>query len=61
MPFEGVRVFSATTVDRRERLGEEITLWLRSHPELAPVATEVLQSSDARFHCLTVVVFWKRV
>ena len=56
--YDGLRVFSATTVGRRERLGEDITGWLAAHPERIPVHTLVLQSSDARFHCFTIVLFW---
>ncbi|HXI55216.1 MAG TPA: hypothetical protein VNO55_04115 [Polyangia bacterium] len=57
--YDGLRVFSATTVGRREKLGDDITAWLKAHPDQVPVNTIVLQSSDARFHCLTVVLFWR--
>lgn len=57
--FDGVKVFSATTVGRREKLGEDIIAWLRAYPERVPVDTVVRQSSDARFHCFTIVMFWR--
>ncbi|MEP6652995.1 MAG: hypothetical protein ABJA82_06525 [Myxococcales bacterium] len=58
-PYQGMTVFSATTMARRERLGEDVTAWLRSHPDRIPVDTLVRQSSDSRFHCLSILVFWR--
>lgn len=58
--YEGAQVFSATTFGRRDKLGEDVTAWIRAHPEYMPVRTCVLQSSDSRFHCLTIVLFWRR-
>lgn len=57
--YDGVTVFSATTILRRERLGDDVTAWLRAHPDRIPVDTIVLLSSDARFHCLSIVLFWR--
>lgn len=57
--YDGVKVFSATMVARRERLGEDVTDWLREHPECVPVEAVVRLSSDARFHCLSIVIFWR--
>ena len=57
--YDGVTVFSATTVQRRERLGDDITAWLRAHPDRIPTDTVVRQSSDARFHCLSILIFWR--
>lgn len=57
--YDGVTVFSATTVQRRDRVGDEITAWLRAHPERVPVNTIVRQSSDTRFHCLSILIFWR--
>jgi hypothetical protein len=57
--YDGVRVFSATTLARREKLGEDITGWLNAHPDRIPVNAVVRLSSDARFHCLSIVVFWR--
>ena len=55
--FSTVKVFSSTLARDREVMGERITQWLREHPELTPVETEVTQSSDKEFHCLTVTLF----
>jgi hypothetical protein len=57
--FDGATVFSATMHRERDQLGERITAWLSLHPELAPVDTVVALSSDDRFHCLTIVMFWR--
>jgi len=57
--YDGVKVFSATVVARRERLGEDVTDWLRGHPECVPLEAVVRLSSDARFHCLSIVIFWR--
>ncbi|HVR02680.1 MAG TPA: hypothetical protein VMT47_11150 [Polyangia bacterium] len=59
--FDGATVFSATMRRERDELGEQITAWFAVHPQLAPVDTVVAFSSDNRFHCLTIVVFWKRL
>jgi hypothetical protein len=57
--FDGAKVFSATMHRARDELGERITTWLALHPQLAPVDAVVAFSSDSRFHCLSIVVFWK--
>lgn len=57
--YDGVQVFTATTVGRRDRLGEDVSTWRAAHPTRTPVAVRVLQSSDSRFHCLTIVLFWR--
>jgi folate-dependent tRNA-U54 methylase TrmFO/GidA len=57
--FNGVKVFSATMAQDRERLGERITQWVRDHPECEIVDTIVTQSSDEAFHCLAFTVFYK--
>jgi hypothetical protein len=56
--FHGVKVFSATTANDRESLGERFTSWLRDHPAVEVVDKTVMQSSDDRFHCITIVVFY---
>lgn len=56
-PFSAVKIFSSTLARDREVLGERITEWLRAHPELTPVETEVTQSSDKEYHCFTVTLF----
>jgi hypothetical protein len=59
--FDGAAVFSTTMQRGREQLGERISRWLANHPDLVPVDTVVAHSSGREFHCLTVVVFWRRV
>lgn len=60
MPVAGythVKVFSATRYVERERLGEHLTEWLAANPQLEVVDTQVLQSSDAAYHCSSIVIF----
>ena len=57
--FTGVKVFSATVRQQREQLGEAITAWIAAHSELTIVDITVVQSSDAEFHCVTLVVFYR--
>jgi hypothetical protein len=59
--FEGAAIFAETMRLGREGLGERITRWLADHREREPVEAVVLQSSDQRFHCLTIVLFWRTV
>jgi hypothetical protein len=54
----GVRVFSATKARDREVLGDVITAWLQAHPERRVFDRIVVQSSDASFHCVTIVLFY---
>jgi hypothetical protein len=54
----GVRLFSATKARDREVVGELITEWIRSNPQYQPFDKVVLQSSDAEFHCLTIVLLF---
>ena len=60
MQFTGVKVFSATKAREREELGETVTRWLRSSPEIEVVDRVVSQSSDNEFHCLTIVLFYRQ-
>jgi hypothetical protein len=55
----GLRVFSATRARDRLVLGEVITDWIRANPDYELVDKLVLQSSDAQFHCVTIVVFFR--
>jgi hypothetical protein len=57
-PFNGVKVFSATMVRDREQLGEKVTQWLASHPSYQLADYIVTQSSDSRFHCVALVLFF---
>lgn len=55
----GLRVFSATKARDREVIGDAITSWIRSHPDYRLIDKVVLQSSDASFHCLTIVLLFR--
>jgi hypothetical protein len=57
---KGVRVFSSTTGQYRRELGERITEWLSGDPGVIVDEIRVVQSSDASYHCLTIVVFFNR-
>jgi len=58
--FTGVKVFSATKAKEREELGDNISRWMKSNPDLQLVDREVRQSSDNEFHCLSLVLFYKK-
>lgn len=57
--FNGVKVFSATMAQEREHLGEKVTDWIRTHPEMTIVNTVVTQSSDEAFHCIAITLFYR--
>ena len=59
MGFTGVKVFSATKAKEREALGDFVTMWLRNNPNLEIMGKTVTQSSDAEFHCLTIMLFFR--
>ena len=60
--FNGVKVFSATMVSDRDRLGEKVTEWLDLHPDVTVCDIVVTQSRDQAFHCLAITVFfWEDV
>ena len=56
--FTGVKVFSATMMADRARLGDGITEWIRENPGFEIREIIVTQSSDEAFHCLTMTVFY---
>ncbi len=56
--FNGVKIFSATMAQERDRLGDRITDWLRENPNSEIVDTVVTQSSDEAFHCLVITLFY---
>ena len=58
MDYTGVKVFSTTMAKQREALGDFITNWIRQNPQVEIVDKVVLQSSDAEYHCFTVVLFY---
>lgn len=53
-----VKTFSATRYEDRKNLGEVVTEWLADARAL-PFRTEVLQSSDSEYHCLSIIVFYR--
>lgn len=52
------KVFSATMAKEREILGERVTDFIKQHVQEV-LSTEVRQSSDEAFHCLTIVLWYK--
>lgn len=56
--FTGVVVFSATKAQDRDRLGEQVTRWLKDNPQASVVDKSITQSSDSEFHCLTITLFY---
>ncbi|MBT8492782.1 MAG: hypothetical protein KJO07_06955 [Deltaproteobacteria bacterium] len=59
--FNGVKIFSATMMAERDRLGDKVTEWLAKHPNIEPREFVVTQSSDEAFHCLAITLFyWER-
>lgn len=57
--MNGVAIFSATKFKEREELGEHVNRWIKDHPNATILDTVVRQSSDASFHCLTIVIFYR--
>jgi hypothetical protein len=56
--FNSVKVFSATMFADRAQLGEKVTAWIADHPRAEVKEMVVTQSSDASFHCVTIVMFY---
>ena len=56
--MDGVKVFSSTMAKNRECLGERVTHWIRHNNDKKIIDRVVLQSSDAAFHCTTIVLFY---
>lgn len=54
-----VKVFCATKARERVALGQTVTTWLRDRIDVRVIDHAVLQSSDAQFHCLTIVLFYE--
>ena len=57
--FNGVKVFSTTLARDREQMGENITRWIKDHPDIEIVDRTVTQSSDKEFHCLSITLFYR--
>ena len=58
--LDGVKVFSATMAEHRARLGEAVTQWISANPTYKLLEFVVTQSSDAAYHCISIVVFYSR-
>jgi hypothetical protein len=58
---DGVKIFSATMVGQRNELGESVTAWLAAHPGCRPTELIITQSSDSRFHCISIVLFYSEL
>ncbi len=56
--FNSAKVFSATMMNDRGKLGETITAWITEHPSFEITEIVVTQSSDEAFHCLAMTVFY---
>jgi hypothetical protein len=59
VPFNGIKIFSATMYAEREALGDKVTNWMASHPQCEVTEIVVTQSSDASFHCVAITVFYR--
>ena len=57
--FDSVKVFAATKFTDRACLGEVVTEWIAQHPHNQITEIAVRQSSDAEFHCVTLIVFYR--
>ena len=58
--YDAVKSFSATKAQERDSLGDRVTAWLDATPGIEIIDTMVRQSSDSQFHCLSVLVFYRR-
>jgi hypothetical protein len=58
VPFNGVKIFSATMFQQRDQLGEKVTEWIAANSNVAITEVVVTQSSDASFHCIAISVFY---
>jgi hypothetical protein len=56
--FNSAKVFSATMMNDRGKLGETITYWIDENPAFEITEIVVTQSSDEAFHCLAMTVFF---
>ena len=56
--FNGAKVFSATMLMDRDRLGEKVTAWMNKNPHCEVRDATVTQSSDEAFHCIAITLFY---
>ena len=59
VPFNAVKVFSATMFADRDQLGEKVTRWVAENSNFQVTEMVVTQSSDASFHCIAITVFYR--
>lgn len=59
VPFNAVKVFSATMFADRDQLGEKVTHWFAHRSDVEVTEMVVTQSSDASFHCIAITVFYR--
>jgi hypothetical protein len=59
VPFNGIKVFSATMFNDRQLLGDKVTAWIADNPRKQLTEIIVTQSSDASFHCIALTVFYR--
>jgi len=59
VPFNAVKVFSATMFSDRDQLGEKVTRWVAENSHVQVTEMTVTQSSDASFHCIAITVFYR--
>lgn len=57
-PFNGVKIFSATMMADRERLGDKVSSWIAENRRFQVTDMIVTQSSDDAFHCIAISVFY---
>ena len=58
---EGIKVFSVTKIVLRNVLGEAVTAWLTEQRGVIVIDDiQVLQSSDAEFHCVSIIIFYRQ-
>ena len=55
----GVKVFTATKAKDREALGDLVSEWFAQNPKIRIVDKAVTQSSDAKYHCLSITLVYK--
>lgn len=59
--FDGVKIFSATMFAERHALGDKVTAWLAANDGIEIADLVITQSSDAKFHCIAITVFYRTV
>lgn len=60
-PFDGIKVFTASMLKEREDLSNRVNTWLEKNKlAVELVDREIRQSSDSSYHCLSIILFYKR-